>query len=86
MDNLIDGYYKSNCYNLSSIGNGSIVDWLPDRNVSRIIDVQPNPFFTNLRFKRFNATHYQWCGPMLMIVEYFARITNVKYDHNCLDF
>ena len=73
MENIVNNRF--NCFNLS-IGDGSIIDFNSDKT-SDIINVMAYPdIFQN--YVQFNQTHYQWCGLMLPIVEYFAKFTNTR--------
>ena len=64
------------CYELSAIGDNNVID-LTHKNSSEVIDVMPYPYLF-LSFKQLNDTHYRWCGPALLLVEYFAKFTNTK--------
>ena len=70
--------YNKNCYNLSTIGDGSVIDWSPNMTKEKIFVIQPSVNVPELFYWRWNDTHYQWCGPMLMIAEYFAKFINAK--------
>ena len=74
MENVIKNRF--NCYNMSTIGDGSIINFNND-NSSDILYIWPYPYLF-LNFIKFNETHYQWCGSMLLIVEYFAKFTKIK--------
>ena len=66
-----------NCYNLSTIGDKSIVDW-SGNNSREIITVMPYPQIPMLFYEQWDPNNYQWCGPMLLFVEYLSRFSNVK--------
>ena len=66
-----------NCYNLSTIGDQSIVDW-SGSNATEIISVMPYPNIPDLFYKEWDQNNYQWCGPMLLYLEYLSRFSNVK--------
>ena len=73
MENVLKNRF--NCYELSTIGDKSIVDW--NNNSGEVIDVMPYPYILCYH-KQYNSTHYQWCGPLLYIVEYFAKLTGTR--------
>ena len=68
---------RFNCYNLSTDGDNSVVDWNRHRNSSEVIEVLPYSYIL-LNYLQYNDTHYQWCGPMLLILEYFAKFTSTR--------
>ena len=75
MENLLKNRF--NCFNLSTIGDGSIINFNNDSSSDEVVNVMAYPdFFQN--YIQFNETHYQWCGPMLLIIEYLAKFTNTK--------
>ena len=76
---FLDQAVHLNCYNFSTNGNDSdIIDWTLSKNTSNVLEVMPYPYVSDILYRQFNDTHYQWCGPMLMILEYFAKLINVK--------
>ena len=75
MDNILNRRF--NCYNLSVIGDGSIINFNNDNTSKEVINVMAYPdIFQN--YIKFNETHYQWCGLMLIMIEYFAKFTNTR--------
>ena len=77
----LDQAVRFNCYNLSTIDDRSdVIDWTLNNSSDTIIESTAYPYLTELIYTQFNATHYQWGGPMLLIAEYFAKWTNVKYN------
>ena len=73
--------HLDNCYELSTFGNESIVDW-SGRNstTNQVIEVFPYPYVPILFYDERDDSHYRWCGPVLKILEYFARFTNTRYE------
>ena len=69
-----------NCYNLSDIGDQSIVDW-SGNNSTEIISILPYPYPPGLFYEEFGQDQYQWCGPLLQFVEYLAMFLKLRYDH-----
>ena len=67
----------NHCYLLSDLNNDNVISF--SHNVSTtVIDIQPYPYNNVLQYKQVNHTHYQWCGPMLLIAEYFARFSKTR--------
>ena len=67
--------YRKYCYNLTDDNN--VIDFEPfDANKS-IIDVSVLGLAPSV-FRIQNQTHYQWCGPNLLVAEYFARFSNTR--------
>ena len=67
--------YRKYCYNLTDDNN--VIDFKPFDSNKSIIDISvlgvaPNAFYIE------NETHYQWCGPNLLVAEYFARFSNTR--------
>ena len=65
------------CFELSSIDGNDVMDWTHNNN-SEVIEVMPYPYM-QLQHKQLNASHYRWCGPALLMIEYFAKFSNTKY-------
>ena len=71
--------HRKNCYNLSRIDDGSVIDWNPNQTINDfVIDIQPYIYTPDLIYVQFNETHYQWCGPMLVIVETLAMFAGAR--------
>ena len=64
------------CYELSAIDDNNVID-VTNKNSSEVIDVIAYPYLL-LSFKILNDTHYRWCGPALLLIEYFAKFTNTR--------
>ena len=69
--------HRFNCFNLSTVGDGSIIDFNKDNRSSDVVKVTAYPDIFQ-HYIKFNETHYQWCGPMLLIIEYLAKFTKTK--------
>ena len=65
-----------NCYNLSTIGDKSIVDW-SGNNSTEIITVLVYTQLPGTFYKEFNNVEYQWSGPILLFV------VNIIPDTKC---
>ena len=63
---------KFNCYDFNDV-----MDWSESGNTSEVIDVWLYPTIV-LQYTDLNETHYQWCGPLLLLVEYFAKFTSTR--------
>ncbi len=74
MDVIIEK--KNNCYNMSE--GQFVIEWANNKSTDEIIEIVAYPIIPQLFYNEWNDTHYQWCGPMLLIVEYFAKFTNTK--------
>ena len=75
--NQINNYSKD-CYDLSEANDQYVKQWTDNKTTDTIIKVAPLAFAPYLVYTELNETHYQWCGPMLMIAQFFARISNTK--------
>ena len=68
--------YRKNCYNFSDFE--SIINPFEDNSTDFVLDVLAYGCPPDAYYTFWNATHYEWCGPMLMIIEYFAKFTKTK--------
>ena len=75
-----DKWGKDNCFNLSTIGDGSIFDYSDPNSTNELVHILSIATHPNFLFNEFNSTHYQWCGPMIMIVDYFARFSKTRFS------
>ena len=69
---------QKNCYQFSFNSIEYVIKWTDNQTEDRVIEIAPYAKFPHLFYKELNSTHYQWCGPYLLIVEYFAKISKVK--------
>ena len=68
---------KFNCHQFSRIGGNDVLDWTESGNTSEVIDVWLYPNIV-LQYTDLNETHYQWCGPLLLLVEYFGKFMSTR--------
>ena len=69
--------YKTNCIN-SSVADHYIKEWTDNQTIDQIIIMSPGPYIPHLFYTEFNETHFQFCGPLLLIAEYFAKFAKIK--------
>ncbi len=76
-------HINSNCVNLSSINN--TLFW-GNNSTNLTIDVLPNywpPIITYeeqlINDGNISILYYQWCGPLIVILNMFAKQMNAKY-------
>ena len=72
MENIME--QRTNCYNLSD--DHDLIDW--NNSSGEIINVESYINPPDMIYNKLNDTHYQWCGPMMMFVEYFAKFTGTR--------
>ena len=65
----------TNCYDLSD--NDDFIDW--NNSSGEIINAESYVNSPNMIYNVLNDTHYQWCGPVIMIAEYFAKFTGTMH-------
>ncbi len=70
---------RKNCFDLCFADNGSVTQWVNNKTTESVVNIGPFPYIPQAFFQVINSTHFQWCGPMLMIAEYFAKFTNTRY-------
>ena len=67
------------CIDLNTLKHdGDIIDWTLDKNSTDMLEVIPYPYVSDIIYRQFNDTHYQWCGPQLYFAEYFAKFTRTR--------
>ena len=71
-----------NCYITSRDSNDYIRQWTASRTSNTTIEIAPFVKFPHLFYININVTHYQWCGPMLLIAEYLGKLTNTRITLN----
>ena len=71
-----------NCYITSRDSNDYTRQWTDSRTSNTTIEIAPFFKFPQLSYSVINTTHYQWCGPMLLIVEYIGRLTQNRIKLN----
>ena len=69
---------RNNCFNINDTEVGSNTVWSGNVSNDQIVEIinfplPPFTFFTN-----WNETHFQLCGPLLLIAEYFAKFSKTK--------
>ena len=77
MEKIVEN--RNNCYNFSTIGNQTIVDWTRDNSTVDVLEVNSYTYIPVIFYNKINETDYQWCGPLLRIAEHFAKTIKVKY-------
>ena len=59
--------------------------WTDHWTTNTTLKITPIPRFPHMLFYSINATHYQWCGPMLLIAEYLGKLTKCKIKINTFE-
>ena len=67
------------CFTLK-YGHDELVSYPENETYDNVIDVGSFVKFPHVIFNKLNDTHYQWCGPMFVIVRYLSKFTKCKYD------
>ena len=75
---------RTNCYN-TSVKDPYIKEWTDNKTTDTFIDISVNSLIPDAIYTKWNATHYQWCGPILMIAEYFSKLTKTKLSRIEID-
>lgn len=82
-------FAMNHCYLLTALNNGDLITFNTD-TTSKVINIQPYPYNDVLLYRQINHSHYQWCGPLILTAEYFARFSKRRwsprwiYIFNCL--
>ena len=56
----------------------SNVETVLDNSTSFIIEATGFPYRADISYQAINDTHYQWCGPMMLIAQYLAKWINAR--------
>ena len=70
------------CIITSRDSNDYIRQWTDSRTDNTTIEMALFIRFPFLSYSVINSTHYRWCGPMLYIAEYLAKLTNNRIRLN----
>lgn len=68
---------KVNCLEPVEIRSNHVIEWTDHDNDTKIIETWLFPTLL-LNYIKINQTHYQWCGPVLMILQYLSKFTNTR--------
>ena len=69
---------QPNCYYSIDSEGDYVKEWTNNETLDDIIFVGPYPFVPHVTYFPVNESHYKWCGPLLLIAEYFGKLVNVK--------
>ena len=69
---------RKNCYDVNNGEEEYVRQWADNQTTNITIEVQSFPFIPYLFYTQHNSTDYQWCGPMLLLVEAFAKLTRTR--------
>ena len=72
--------FRRNCYNLSDSRDAYVKEWVNNQTTEKIIRAGPYPWIPFAFFTRWNDTYYEWCGPLMLIAQYFAKFTNTRLN------
>ena len=67
------------CYNSSTREDEYVKEWVENGTTLDVIKVALVPSIGQMEYTVWNDTHFEWCGPMIMIVQYFAKYTNTRF-------
>ena len=68
------------CFTLK-FDNVELISYMVNETHDHVIEVSPLVKFPHVIYNKVNYTHYQWCGPMFVIVKYLSKFTKCKYDN-----
>ena len=67
-----------NCFTMDNNEQGYIKEWVDEETTDQVIKIAAYANMPHIFYNELNATHYQWCGPLLLIAKTFAKITKSK--------
>ena len=67
------------CCNSSVSEDEFVREWVNNETNDKILKLETYPIIPDLFYTEFNETHFQWCGPLLMIAQAFAGISKTKF-------
>ena len=76
MDAIFDN--KMFCYNMTDSKDRYVEEWANNGTTDTIIEFDMAPGAPHLFFTPWNTTYYQWCGPSILLPQYFANLTKTK--------
>ena len=77
--------FKTLCV-ISSFNESDYVrQWTDQWTTNTTLVMAPIPRFPHTIFYNINATHYQWCGPMMLIAEYLGKLTKCRIKINTFE-
>ena len=80
MDTIYEN--KMFCLNLTDGFGKYVKEWANNETSDEIIEFDVAPATPHLFFTPWTVgdkSRYQWCGPSLILPEYFAKLTKTKY-------
>ena len=69
---------RSICVIASRDESDYISQWADHWTTNTTLEIAPIPRFPHMEFYNINQTHYQWCGPMVLVAEYLAKFTKCR--------
>ncbi len=66
------------CYNFSDNEEEYVKQWTNNETIDRLIRIVPGPLFPHSFYTEWNQTHYQWCGYLFEITQYFAQTSKTR--------
>ena len=76
--------FKTMCVIASHDESDYIKEWTDHWTTNSTLEIAPIPRFPHMQYYYINQTHYQWCGPMLLVAEYLGKLTKCKIKMNAL--
>ena len=70
--------FKKICVIASHDESDYVRQWTDHWTINTTLEIAPFPRFPHTIFYDINATHYQWCGPMMLIAEYLGKLTKCR--------
>ena len=77
--------YKTLCVMSSFNESDYVRQWTDHWTTNTTLVMAPIPRFPHTIFYNTNTTHYQWCGPMILIAEYLGKLTKCRIKINTFE-
>ena len=69
--------YRFNCVN--STNESYVEKWTDNQTTDTVINVGPLSYVPNLIYTDYGNGIYEWCGPLLLVAEYFAKFSKLRF-------
>ena len=79
MENIFK--HRKNCIELNPANDTFVKEWVTNQTIDKIIRMGPIPFVPYMFYNKLDEMNYEWCGPLIMIVEYFAKFAKTRFNY-----
>ena len=70
--------YRKNCYNIIDAEGEYVREWANNDTSNTLIEVGMTVLIPHVLFTQISPEKYEFCGPLLMMAELFAKLTQTR--------